>query len=114
MHAVHPDVPIIGFPRNAGVLYRDFVEDTGVQGISIDATVPLGWAAEELQPLCTVQGNLDNHLLSNGGVIMEEEVRTILSVLGNGPFIFNLGHGVLPSTPIENVGLAIDIIRGAA
>ena len=114
VHAVHPDVPIIGFPRNAGVLYRDFVEDTGVQGISIDATVPLGWAAEELQPLCTVQGNLDNHLLSNGGVIMEEEVRTILSVLGNGPFIFNLGHGVLPSTPIENVGLAIDIIRGAA
>ena len=114
VHAVHPDVPIIGFPRNAGVLYRDFVEDTGVQGISIDATVPLSWAAEELQPLCTVQGNLDNHLLFNGGVIMEEEVRTILSVLGNGPFIFNLGHGVLPSTPIENVGRVIDIIRGAA
>jgi len=76
--------------------------------------VPPSWAAKELQPLCAVQGNLDNHLLLNGGSIMEEEVRTILSVLGNGPFIFNLGHGVLPLTPIENVGRAIDIIRGAA
>ena len=111
---IHPDVPIIGFPRNAGVLYRDFVQETGVQGISIDATVPLNWAATELLPLCTVQGNLDNHLLLGGGVAMENEVRKILSILGNGPFIFNLGHGILPSTPPEHVGRAVDIIRGAA
>ena len=111
---VHPDVPIIGFPRNAGVLYRDFVQETGVQGISIDATVPLDWAVTELLPLCTVQGNLDNHLLLSGGMVMENEVRTILSVLGDGPFIFNLGHGILPQTPPENVGRVVDIIRGVA
>ena len=114
VHAVHPEVPIIGFPRNAGVLYRDFVDGTGVQGISIDSTVPLKWAAKELQPLCTVQGNLDNHLLYSGGITMEEEVRAILSVLGGGPLIFNLGHGVLPLTPVENVARIIEIIRGTA
>ncbi len=114
VHAVHPNVPIIGFPRNAGVLYRDFVEGTGVQGISIDSTVPLRWAAKELQPLCTVQGNLDNHLLCSGGVTMEEEVRAILTVLGSGPFIFNLGHGVLPQTPVENIARVIEIVRGSA
>ncbi len=114
VHAVHPNVPIIGFPRNAGVLYRDFVEGTGVQGISIDSTVPLRWAAKELQPLCTVQGNLDNHLLCSGGITMEEEVRAILTVLGSGPFIFNLGHGVLPLTPVENIARVIEIVRGTA
>ena len=114
VHAVHPGVPIIGFPRNAGVLYRDFVKETGVQGVSIDSTVPLEWAAEELQSICTVQGNLDNHLLCSGGEIMEKEVRQILASFKNGPFIFNLGHGVLPPTPPENVGRVVDIVRGAA
>ena len=114
VHGVYPDVPIIGFPRNAGVLYRDFVRDTGVQGISIDATVPLDWAATELLPLCTVQGNLDNHLLLSGGIVMENEVRAILSAFSNGPFVFNLGHGILPSTPPEHVGRVVDIIRGVA
>ena len=111
---MHPGVPIIGFPRNAGVLYRDFVKETGVQGVSIDSTVPLEWAAEELQSICTVQGNLDNHLLCSGGEIMEKEVRQILASFKNGPFIFNLGHGVLPPTPPENVGRVVDIVRGAA
>ncbi len=114
VHAVHADVPIIGFPRNAGVLYKDFVRETGVQGISIDSTVPLSWAAETLQTMCTVQGNLDNHILRSGGVLMEKEVRSIVNALGNGPFIFNLGHGVLPSTPPEHVGRVVDIIRGLA
>ena len=114
VHNVHPDIPIIGFPRNAGVLYRDFVKETGVQGVSIDATVPLSWAAEELQPLCTVQGNLDNQVLLSGGALMENEVRSILENLSHGPFIFNLGHGVLPLTPPENVGRVVDIVRGLA
>ena len=85
-----------------------------MQGISIDSTVPLRWAAKELQPLCTVQGNLDNHLLCSGGITMEEEVRAILTVLGSGPFIFNLGHGVLPLTPVENIARVIEIVRGTA
>ncbi len=113
VHAAHPNVPIIGFPRKAGVLYRKFVQETGVQGVSIDSTVPLDWAAEELQSICTVQGNLDNHLLCSGGEVMEREVRQILTSFKNGPFIFNLGHGVLPQTPPENVGRVVDMVRGA-
>ena len=114
VHTVHPKVPIIGFPRNAGVLYRDFVRETGVQGVSIDSTVPLQWAVEELQSICTVQGNLDNHLLCSGGDIMEDEVRRILNFFKHGPFIFNLGHGVLPPTPIENVERVVDMVRNSA
>lgn len=114
VRAAHPDVPIIGFPRNAGVLYRDFVEQTGVQGVGIDASVPLAWAAAELQPLCAVQGNLDNCLLLSGGQALDNEVRNILAGLGRGPFVFNLGHGVLPQTPPERVGRVVDLVRGRA
>ena len=109
--ARHPEIPIIGFPRGAGVMYRDFAEQTGVDGVSIDHTVPLGWAARELQPLCTVQGNLDNHLLLAGGDAMEREVKKILETLSPGSFIFNLGHGVLPPTPPENVGRVAELIQ---
>lgn len=114
VRVARPDVPIIGFPRNAGVQYRDFVTETGVDGVSIDATVPLDWAAEELQSRCTVQGNLDNHLLLCGGDVMEADVGRILDTLGGGPFIFNLGHGVLPPTPPEHVGRVVELIRRRA
>jgi len=110
--AVHPNIPIIGFPRNAGVLYRDFVEQTGVDGVSLDHTVSPGWAKEQIQPLCTVQGNLDNHLLLAGGQAMEDGVRNLLKTFGDGSFIFNLGHGILPTTPPENVEKVAEMIRG--
>ena len=106
----HPNIPIIGFPRNAGLMYADFADRTGVDAISIDHTVPVDWAAEVLQPICTVQGNLDNHLLVVGGEVMKYEVEKILATLGQGPFIFNLGHGILPITPPSHVGDIAKII----
>jgi uroporphyrinogen decarboxylase len=108
----HPDVPIIGFPRGAGVLYADFVRRTGVDGVSLDNGVPLDWASSVLQPLCTVQGNLDNMALLAGGQAMETETTQILDALAGGPFIFNLGHGILPQTPPEHVARLGEIIRG--
>ncbi len=105
-----PGVPVIGFPRGAGLLYEDFVRETGVDGVSLDATVPTQWASDVLQPLCTVQGNLDNILLLAGGPAMEHAVTRILDVLGRGPFIFNLGHGILPPTPPENVARVVEMI----
>ena len=109
--AAHPEVPVIGFPRGAGVMYETFVKQTKVDGVSLDPTVPLAWAAEKLQPNCTVQGNLDNLLLVAGGEAMDAEIDRILDILGSGPFIFNLGHGIVPHTPPEHVARLIDRIR---
>jgi len=109
-----PELPILGFPRAAGLMYEDYVAQTGVDAVGIDATVPVIWAAETLQPTCTVQGNLDNHLLVAGGPALDSEVDRILQALSSGPFIFNLGHGVLPKTPPEHVGRVAERIRAWA
>ncbi len=107
----YPEVPIIGFPRAAGALFEPFVEETGVDGISMDSGVPLDWAASVLQSRCTVQGNLDNQVLAVGGRAMEDAAKRILGRLAGGPFIFNLGHGILPYTPPENVARLAAIIK---
>ena len=107
-----PGVPVIGFPRAIGDLYEAYVKKTKVAGISIDSTIPTDWAAQRLQPFCTVQGNLDNQVLVKGGRALENKTRQILDGLGGGPFIFNLGHGILPQTPPENVARLAEIIRG--
>jgi uroporphyrinogen decarboxylase len=98
-----PDHPVIGFPRGAGVLYERYIRETGVDGIGLDPMVPAGYARERLQPLATVQGNLDPILLITGGSSFETAVRDLRRLLGDAPFVFNLGHGVLPETPPENV-----------
>src|SRR5580693_8754635 len=98
-----PNYPVIGFPRGAGMLHERYLRDTGVDGIGIDTAVPLGYAHQTLQPHGAVQGNLDPVLLIAGGAALEEAVRGLCQMLGRGPYIFNLGHGVLPETPLENV-----------
>ena len=107
-----PGVPVIGFPRNAGPKTADYVTGTGVDGVSLDQETELSWIAETLQPLCTVQGNLDNQTLFDGGEALERETLEILGALSGGPFIFNLGHGVLPKTPPENVARVAELVRG--
>ncbi len=104
-------IPVIGFPKGAGILYKEFVEKTGVDAVSMDSATPLEWARDQLQTLCAVQGNLDNHLLFVGGRKLEAEIKRILEILSDGPFIFNLGHGILQFTPPENVGLLSDTIH---
>ena len=107
----HPQVKIVGFPRNAGVRYLEYVEKTGVDGVSIDATTPLEWAASTLQKRCLVQGNLDNQALVVGGKAMGAQTLRIMEALAGGPFVFNLGHGIVPQTPPENVARVSDMIR---
>ena len=111
LKANHPGVRIIGFPPNAGVGYLRYVEETGIDGVSVDATVPLDWAALTLQKHCLVQGNLDNQVVVAGGEVLEAETTRILETLAGGPFIFNLGHGILPQTPPENVARVSELIR---
>jgi uroporphyrinogen decarboxylase len=98
-----PAVPVIGFPRGAGLFYQRYVAESGVAAIGIDTAVPATYARDVLQGGVAVQGNLDPVALLVGGAVMEAEVRAIRRVLGGGPFIFNLGHGVLPQTPPEHV-----------
>jgi len=106
-----PNIPVIGFPRNSGPLYEAYVKQTGVNGVSMDQSVDLDWAVKTLQPNCTVQGNLDNEVLLAGGDDLDRNVTRILETLSPGPFIFNLGHGVLPPTPPEHVGRVAELVR---
>jgi len=109
--ADHPGIPIIGFPRGAGPLYQDFSAYTGVDAVSCDTSLPLSWIRDELQTKVTVQGNLDPVLLLAGGEAMEQRVEAILKSLNAGPFIFNLGHGILPETPLEHVARLVELVR---
>ncbi len=107
----HPGVPVIGFPRGAGALYVDYISNTGVNGIGLDTGVPLSWAAQVLQPQGAIQGNLDNQLLATGGNALDAAVDRLLAIFGHGPFIFNLGHGIVPDTPPEHVARLVERVR---
>ncbi len=108
---LHPGIPVILFPRGAGLLYRDFATASGAAGLSLDSSLPLDWAAAELQPHMAVQGNLDPILLLTGGAALDQEVTRILDGLGKGRFIFNLGHGILPETPLAHVERLLELVR---
>ncbi|MDP6351156.1 MAG: uroporphyrinogen decarboxylase [Alphaproteobacteria bacterium] len=101
--ARYPSVPVIAFPRGAGILYEDYAAATGIDALGLDSTVPTKWAARHLQTKVPVQGNLDPRLLVIGGKAMEAAVADILEDLAGGPFVFNLGHGVFPETPPGHV-----------
>ncbi len=109
--AERPGVPVILFPRGAGLLYRDFAEHSGATALGLDTTLPLGWVKTELQSRVTVQGNLDPRLLVAGGPGLHEGVEHILETLGQGPFIFNLGHGIVPEAPIAHVSAMLEQIH---
>ncbi len=101
----------IGFPRGADLRVLPYIEDTGVDCISLGWNVRLDFA-HELQESLPVQGNLDPEVLRAGGEALDRAVDAIMAALSNGPFIFNLGHGILPDTPIGNVERMLKRVRG--
>jgi uroporphyrinogen decarboxylase len=107
-----PDVPIIGFPRGAGPLYERYVTETGVQAVSVDETMPLDWVKERLQSKVTVQGNVDAFALVAGGPALDEAIDRVLEAWSDGPFVFNLGHGINQFTPVAHVEQLIRRVRG--
>lgn len=111
VRAAREGIPIIGFPRGAGPSYVKYVESTGVDGVSLDTSLPLDWAVKNLQPRTIVQGNLDPLALVAGGNILREQTEGILSAFSNGRHIFNLGHGIVPQTPPEHVDELVSLIR---
>ena len=94
-----PHIPIIGFPRGCGASAERYAQETGIDAVGCDTSMPLGFITENLQSRLPVQGNLDPMLLLAGGERLAKRVRDILDTLGGGPFVFNLGHGILPETP---------------
>lgn len=110
LKAEHPEVPVIAFPRGAGPRYRSFAEAVPVDGLSLDTTVPVRWARQELGGVC-LQGNLDPVALLAGGSRLRDEAARIVAELGRGPFVFNLGHGVLPDTDPEHVAALVAAVR---
>ena len=112
VRAVHPDTPIIGFPKGAGALYDTYREKTGVTALGLDWSVPLS-QAQRLQKRGAVQGNLDPLRLVAGGKALEEGIDRILEGLGDGPLIFNLGHGITPEAPIAHVEAMVKRVRSA-
>lgn len=112
IRAKHPETPIIGFPRGAGLHYPDYVRETGVTAVGLDTTMPTKWAADNLQNHLPVQGNLDPQVLLAGGKTLDDSVHRILENLSNGPFIFNLGHGIIKETPVSHVERLMDLVRG--
>ena len=114
VNAARPGVPVIGFPKGAGAGYVDFVRDTGVNAVSLDQSVPAAWAANALDPACTIQGNLDPQALVAGGDVLGSEVRRIMGAFSDRPHIFNLGHGIPKYTPPEHVGQLVDLVHQTA
>jgi len=110
IRARFPQAPIIAFPRGAGALYRDYAAKTRATAIGLDWTVPLDFAAQ-LQQQTPIQGNLDPMRLLAGGEALRQGVAAIMQSLQNRPFIFNLGHGITPETPIENVEIMLKLVR---
>jgi len=111
LKARHPRTPVIGFPRGAGLLADGYVRETGVDGVGCDTAMPLAFMRDTLAKHAAVQGNLDPLLLVAGGPLLESRVRHMLAALEGVPHIFNLGHGVLPSTPIEHIARLVEIVR---
>jgi len=105
-----PEARIIGFPKSAGLLYEKYREKTGVDCLGLDWSVPMTFA-KKLQDEGAVQGNLDPMRLIAGGSALDEGVDEIMEVLGDGPLVFNLGHGITPQTPIANVERMIARVR---
>ena len=111
LKAKYPDIPIIGFPRGAGYRYTEYVTMTKVDAVSCDTTLSLNFIRERLQKKVAVQGNLDPLLLIQGGDRLDRRIDEILEQLRDGPFVFNLGHGILPETPPEHVEQLVKRIR---
>jgi len=112
VRAARPDAPIIGFPRGAATMIPGYIEATGVNAVGLDYAMPLSYARDQISPLATVQGNLDPLRLVSGGKQMLDRADQILEAFKGRPHIFNLGHGIVPQTPIENVEALVNHVKG--
>ena len=108
---LHPSIPIIGFPRLAGPMLGEYVLRTGVNTVAMDTAMDPKFAVGAVAPTIGLQGNLDPLALIAGGTALESETRQILAAMRGRPFVFNLGHGIEKTTPVENVAQLVRLVR---
>jgi uroporphyrinogen decarboxylase len=108
-----PRAKVIGFPRGAGTELSNYLASVPVDAVGLDWMIELGFARDHVQTQRPIQGNLDPLALLVGGESLDQSVDAILEAFTHGPFIFNLGHGVLPDTPVAHVERLIARVRGA-
>ncbi len=108
-----PTVPVIGFPRMAGLSVEAYARETGVSAVGLDTGMDLTRVASLLPANVAAQGNLDPLVVVAGGGAMAVETHAILTAMRGRPFIFNLGHGIVPQTPPEHVAALIEMVRAS-
>lgn len=111
LKATYPHIPIIGFPRLAGIGYRRYVKQTKVDAVGLDVQITPEWAKSHLSDYATVQGNLDPILLATDGDAAVEQTKMLLDAYADVPYIFNLGHGFIPETPVANVEKLVKLLK---
>jgi len=107
-----PDAKIIGFPRGAGTALAAYLTNVPVDAVSLDWRIDRSFARDQIQTRRPIQGNLDPLALLAGGDALNRSVDAILQAFAAGPFVFNLGHGILPETPIAHVEQMLKRVRG--
>jgi uroporphyrinogen decarboxylase len=111
LRARFPAVPVIGFPRLAGLMVGDYARATQVNAVGLDTSMDPVLAARCVPQEVALQGNLDPLALVGGGEMLRRETQGILQALRGRPFIFNLGHGIVPQTPPEHVARLVELVR---
>lgn len=111
LHARHPGVPVIGFPKGAGEKLPAYARGTGADAIGLDETIDPEWAAANLPAGIPVQGNLDPLALIAGGTTLDQAIDRVIAAFADRPHIFNLGHGILQDTPIAHVEALLARVR---
>ena len=107
----YPQVPVIGFPKGAGEKLPAYARETAVQAVGLDETIDPRWAHRVLPAGLPVQGNLDPLLLLAGGAELDRQALAILEAFAERPHVFNLGHGIGQTTPLEHVGQLLNLVR---
>jgi uroporphyrinogen decarboxylase len=107
-----PNARVIGFPRGAGAMLARYVENVPVNAVGLDWMVDKSFARERIQSRVPVQGNLDPLVLVSGGVALDRAIDAIMEAFAEQRFIFNLGHGIVPETPIAHVEQMLKRLRG--
>jgi uroporphyrinogen decarboxylase len=112
VRAAGVDAPFIGFPRGAGALVEAYAQEVPVQAVALDTQASAAMGRRIQAGGQAIQGALDNLLLRAGGPALDARVEQLLAQWSGGPYVFNLGHGVMPDTPIDHIARVVERVTG--